>query len=167
MNSSLLIALTIFVALTAIAMVAQAVAVLGMVRIVRQTQERINGLLPDVAKVLEGSQNAINQVTKFLTEANTRTVTILDATKIQLEKIDGLVNDATVRAQTQMDRAELVLDDVMSRTQHTVAVVQKGIVSPVREVAGVLSGIRAALLSLARGSRPTVDHVTADEEMFI
>jgi hypothetical protein len=66
-----------------------------------------------------------------------------------------------------MDRVELVLDDAMSRTQQTVAVVQRGILSPIREVNGMLAGLRTAIMTLARGSRPTVDHATADEEMFI
>ena len=167
MNSTLLIALTVFVALTTIAMVAQAIAMLGMVRIAREMQEKLNGLLPEAARILDAAQNAINQSSKFLTEANSRTISILDVTKAQLDKLDGVVSEAASRAQVQMDRAELVLDDAMSRTQHTVAVVQKGIVSPIREVHGVLTGIRTAIFALARGTRPTVDHVTADEEMFI
>jgi hypothetical protein len=167
MNSTLLIALTVFVALTTIAMVAQALAMLGMVRVAREMQQKLNGLLPEIARVLEGAQNAINQTTKFLTEANTRTVGILDITKAQLEKLDEVVTDATHRAHAQMDRAELVLDDAMSRTQQTVAVLHRSVVSPVREVSGMLSGIRATIIELARGRRPTVDHVTADEEMFI
>jgi hypothetical protein len=167
MTPSLLIALIVFVALTAIAMVAQAIAVLGMVRVARQTQEKVNSFLPEAAKVLDSAQRAIDQTTKFLNDANTRTADILDATKTQLAKLDTVLTDATTRAQTQMDRVELVLDDAMSRTQHTVAVLQKGVLSPIREVNGMLTGLRTAIMTLARGSRPTVDHATADEEMFI
>ena len=167
MTPSLLIALIVFVALTAIAMVAQAIAVLGMVRVARQTQEKVNTFLPEAAKVLDSAQRAIDQTTKFLNDANTRTADILDSTKSQLTKLDVLLTDATARAQAQMDRVELVLDDAMSRTQQTVAVVQRGILSPIREVNGMLTGLRTAIMTLARGSRPTVDHATADEEMFI
>ena len=167
MTPSLLIALIVFVAVTAIAMVAQAIAVLGMVRVARQTQEKVNNFLPEAAKVLDSAQRAIDQTTRFLNDANTRTAEILDATKNQLTKLDAALTDATARAQTQMDRIELVLDDAMSRTQQTVAVVQRGILSPIREVNGLLTGLRTAIMTLARGSRPTVDHATADEEMFI
>jgi hypothetical protein len=31
----------------------------------------------------------------------------------------------------------------------------------------LLMGIRATLAALGRGTRPTVDHATTDEEMFI
>jgi hypothetical protein len=38
---------------------------------------------------------------------------------------------------------------------------------PVREASAVLAGVRAAVSTLANGRRPTVDHITQDEEMFI
>ena len=55
----------------------------------------------------------------------------------------------------------------MSRTQQTVSVVQNGVLAPIREVHGMLAGIRAAIGHLGRTRRPSVDHATADEEMFI
>jgi uncharacterized protein YoxC len=167
MDSTLLIVLTVFVALTTIAMIVQAVAMVGIARVVRQMQEKLNSLLPEAARVLDSAQKAIDQTSKFLTDTNARTTSILDITKAQLEKLDGVVSEAASRAQAQMERAELVLDDAMSRTQQTVASLQKGILSPVREVHGILMGIRTTILALTRGRRPTVDHATADEEMFI
>ncbi len=44
----------------------------------------------------------------------------------------------------------MVLDDTMTRVQETVSYVQSGVLRPVREVYGVLAGIRTALCS----SRP-------------
>ena len=167
MDSTLLIVLTVFVALTTIAMIVQAVAMVGIARVVRQMHDKLNGLLPDAARVLDSAQKAIDQTSKFLADTNARTTSILDITKTQLDKLDGVVSDAAGRARVQMERAELVLDDAMSRTQQTVASLQKGIVSPIREVHGMLVGVRTAIIALARGRRPTVDHVTADEEMFI
>ncbi len=167
MDSSLLIVLIVFVAITTIAMVAQAIAMVGMFRAARRIQEKLNGLLPEVARILDAAQTTLNQTSKFVTDANARTVDILDVTKAQLNKLDAVFTDAANRAKVQMERAELVLDDAMSRTQQTVVVVQKGVIGPIREVHGVLSGIRAAIAAFARGNRPTVDHATADEEMFI
>jgi hypothetical protein len=37
----------------------------------------------------------------------------------------------------------------------------------VREAGAVLAGVKAAVTSFANGRRPTVDHITQDEEMFI
>jgi hypothetical protein len=88
-------------------------------------------------------------------------------TKQQLTKVDELLTDASTRAKVQMERAEMVMDDTMTRVQETVSVVQRGVLRPVREVHGIVAGVRMAILHLTRGSRPTVDHATSDEEMFI
>jgi hypothetical protein len=92
---------------------------------------------------------------------------ILDVTKQQLAKVDELLSDASTRAKVQMERAEMVLDDTMTRVQKTVSIVQTGVLWPVRELTGVVSGVRTFVTHLGRGGRPTVDHATSDEEMFI
>jgi hypothetical protein len=94
-------------------------------------------------------------------------VAILEVTKQQLAKVDELLSDASTRAKVQMERAEMVMDDTMTKVQETVTVVQRGVLRPVREVHGILAGVRMAIAHLTRGSRPTVDHATSDEEMFI
>jgi hypothetical protein len=66
-----------------------------------------------------------------------------------------------------MERAEMVLDDTMTKVQNTVGILQRGVLTPVRGVYGVITGIRTAVSHLGRGGRPTVEHVTSDEEMFI
>jgi hypothetical protein len=38
---------------------------------------------------------------------------------------------------------------------------------PVREVSGLLAGVRAAFQTFLSGRRPAVDRATQDEEMFI
>jgi hypothetical protein len=61
----------------------------------------------------------------------------------------------------------MVLDDTMGRAQETVSIVQRTVLRPIREIHGVLSGIRTSIAHLGRSGRPTVDHATSDEEMFI
>jgi hypothetical protein len=167
MDPTLLIILTVFIGLITISMIAQAIAMLAMSRVAKQTQEKVNSLLPEVARTLDAAQNTVTQTGKFLNDANARTVEILDLTKGQLTRVDDLLKDAITRTKVQMERAEMVLDDAMTRTQSTVALVQRGVIAPIREVHGVLIGIRTALSYLGRGNRPTVDHATSDEEMFI
>lgn len=167
MDSTLLIILTIFVALTALAMIAQACALVGMFFVARKMQEKVDSYLPQIAKILEASRTAVERAGTLIQDANTHTTAILDMTKSRMEKIDEFLGDATARAKTQMERAEMVMDDTMTRTQKTVAIVQRSVISPIREVHGILMGVRATVISLGRGNRPTVDHATTDEEMFI
>jgi hypothetical protein len=167
MSPTLLVVLTIFVALAAIAMVGQAVALLGIAKATKKTMAKLEALLPDAAKVLESAQRTINQTGEILTSTNTRTTEILGVAKGQMTKIDGLVTDISARVKVQLDRAEMTLDDALDRAHQTVGAVHRGVLAPIREVHGVLSGIRAVISTLARGNRPTVDHATSDEEMFI
>ncbi len=166
-DHTLLILLTIFVALSAIAMLIQAGMLLGLFLIAQKLQEKIMPVIPQVEGVIGVTKRTIETVEKHIDKIGVTSNAILDVTKQQLVKVDDLLTDASTRAKVQMERAEMVMDDTMTRVQETVSLVQRGVVRPVREVHGVWAGIRTTLSYLGRGRRPTVDHATADEEMFI
>lgn len=166
--------LTIFVGLAAVAMLFQAGMLLGLFIAARQIQAKISVLTGPITSIIETSKHTLKTVEGHVDKIGgqvdriaTSTNSILDTTKQQLTKVDDLLTDASTRAKVQMERAEMVLDDTMTKVQHTVGFVQSGVVRPVREVQGILNGIRTALNHLGKGGRPTVDHATSDEEMFI
>ncbi len=163
----LLTLLTVFVALTAVAMVAQAIAFVGLVVIARSMQAKVMAAWPDIQGIIGTSRRTVDRAEKNIAVIGASSVAILDVTKQQLAKVDELLTDASMRAKVQMDRAEMVMDDTMNRVQETVTVVQRGVLRPVREVHGIIAGLRTAVAHLSRGGRPTVDHATSDEEMFI
>jgi len=159
--------LVIFVAVAAIALLGQAIALIGCLLIARDIRAKIFKLWPEIESIVAVSKRSADRVETHITRIGAASVSILDITKEQLVKIDELLSDASTRARVQMERAEMVLDDTMTRVQETVGIVQRGVLRPVREVHGILSGVRTALAHLGRGGRPTVDHATSDEEMFI
>ena len=188
--------LTIFVGLAALAMFIQAAMLIGMFLVARKLQQKITPLLAPAQNILESSKRMVEKVEGHVDRIGTSveghidkignsSTAILDVTKQQLAKVDGLLNDATTatkeqiakveglvtdattRAKSQMDRAEMVLDDTMTRVHQTVNTVQSGVIRPVREIQGIFAGVKGALTYLGRAGRPTVDHATSDEEMFI
>jgi hypothetical protein len=159
--------LVVFVALAAIALLGQAVALLGLLLIAREIRKKIMAVWPQIEDIVAVSKRSVDRIETHVTRIGATSVAILDVTKQQLVKVDELLSDASTRARVQMERAEMVLDDTMTRVQETVSIVQRGVLRPVREVHGILSGFRTALAHLGRGGRPTVDHATSDEEMFI
>jgi hypothetical protein len=163
----LLILLTIFVIVSAVALLIQACMLIGLLVVARRLQEKIMPLIPEVAGILGVVKRTAERVEKHVETIGTTSSAILDVTKQQLARVDELLSDATIRAKVQMERAEMVLDDTMTRVQQTVSHVQSGVLRPVREVQGILAGIRTALAHLGRAGRSTVDHATSDEEMFI
>jgi ABC-type transporter Mla subunit MlaD len=166
-DTTLLYVMTAFVIISAIALCIQAGMLAAIYKTTKQLQEAINPLLPKVDTLVAKASATVEQSSRQITEITTRANDILDSTKRQLAIVEEVVGDAAERAKVQMERVELVLDDTLSRAHETVAVVHDGIMRPLREVNGIAAGVRAALGSLARGNRPTVDRATSDEEMFI
>ncbi|MBV8897930.1 MAG: hypothetical protein JO051_15565 [Acidobacteriaceae bacterium] len=164
---TLLILLTIFVFVAAVALLIQAAMLAGLFLVARRLQEKVMPLIPQVEGILGVVKRTTERVEKHIEQIGTTSNAILDVTKQQLHRVDELLGDATTRAKVQMERAEMVLDDTMTRVTDTVSYVQSGVLRPVREVYGVLAGIRTALAHLGRSGRSTVDHATSDEEMFI
>jgi hypothetical protein len=166
-ETTLLYVMTAFVIISAIALCIQAGMLAGIYKTTKTLQEKIDPLLPKVDKLVAVATSTVEQSSRQITEITSRTNDILDSTKRQLAIVEDVVGDAAARAKLQMERAELVLDDTLSRAHETVAAVHDGIMQPLREVNGIAAGIRAALGAMARGNRPTVDRATSDEEMFI
>ncbi len=166
-QNTLLILLTIFVAIAAIALLIQAVSLIGMFLVTRQIRTKVFELWPQIQEVVGITKKTAEGAGKQVETIGATSVAILNVAKQQMLRVDDLLGDASVRAKVQMERAEMVLDDTMTRVQSTVSVVQRGVIRPIREVHGVLSGVRTALAHLGRSSRSTVDHATSDEEMFI
>jgi ABC-type transporter Mla subunit MlaD len=173
-ETTLLYVMASFVIISAIALCVQAGMLAAIYKTTKELQQAVAPLLPKVERLVEKTDVTMEQGGRQMTEISTRanailetSQDILDSTKRQVAIVEDLVGDAAVRARVQMDRAELVLDDTLSRAHETVAVFHDGVMRPLREVNGLAAGIRAALAQLARGNRPTVDQVTSDEEMFI
>jgi hypothetical protein len=155
------------VVISAIALVTNALAALGVYRSVRKVQEDITPLIPQAkAALLQAEETLKTSLIKIEALAEKADVT-LSAAAHQIDELGVARADMTERVRVQAERLELVLDDTLSRFQDVVGTVHRGVIRPAREVSGVLAGIRAAVQTFAAGRRPSVDRATHDEEMFI
>jgi hypothetical protein len=166
-QQNLLLIMTIFVVVAAVALLIGTIALIAIFVTSKRTQDKITELMPTVSRVLLSAELTLAETRTHVIDIGAKTNSILDTTKVQVARIDELLNDASARAKVQLERAEMVLDDAMDKTQSTVGLIHRGIVTPIREVHGVLTGLRAAIFHLGRSRRPSVEKVTADEEMFI
>jgi hypothetical protein len=168
MNSeSAITLLAIAVAISSLSMLAHALATVGLYRSVRRMEADIRPLIPKAAATLESAQKTLNETLVHVNELSVKAHGVLDASKESLDSFAATRDELTGRLRAQAERLELVLDDTFSRVHDVVGVVHKGVMTPVREVSGILSGIRTAFQTLLRGRRPSVDRATHDEEMFI
>lgn len=165
-QSTLIYVMVGAVVVAAAAVVVQAVLLVGLFVFNRRMREQVAGLAAKVEPVLESAQKLLEDLRSSVTEISGRTVEVLDLSRRQLHHVDEVLRDAASRSRAQMERIELVLDDVITRFEQTATLVENGIVRPIRHINGVAAALRAAIAALA-GARTTVAQATHDEEMFI
>jgi hypothetical protein len=166
-QETLLILMTMFVGITAISFVVQAIASMRMAKTAGDIKKKLDEFLPKAEAALTSAEKTMKESREQILGVTTRANEVLDLTKTQLVRVDALIEDASGRARLQMDKVEVLLDDTMARVQNTVTGVQSAIVRPLREITGVAAGVRSAVAHLLKGSPANVAQVTADEEMFI
>jgi len=159
--------LTIFVSVSAVALLIQAGLLFGIYKSSRSLSDNLQRLMPKMNSLLDTSRTTVEESRKQIADISNRTNEILDIGRRQMVRLDEVLEDATTRARVQFDRVEMVLDDTMGRVQDTVAIMHNGVLKPLKEVQGVAAGVRAAFFFLLRGRRANPSSATVDEEMFI
>jgi len=175
MNQELLLYIMAgFVTISAIALCIQAALLYGIYRSSKAMQEQSASIMPQVRSILAKAESTLDQSRRSITELSGKFVEITDTAsqmmdigKAQLVKLDSVITDASDRALVQLERAEMVVDDTVTRVHDSVAAVHNGIMKPIREVKGVATGVQTAISVFMRGGRPSVAQATQDDEMFI
>jgi|YNPNPStandDraft_1061719.scaffolds.fasta_scaffold00633_22 polyhydroxyalkanoate synthesis regulator phasin len=148
------------------AIVVQAVLLVAMYLSNRRMKEQVSALVAKAEPALESARKLLEDLRRAVSDLSAKTGEVVELSRRQLTHVDEMLTEASTRTRVQMDRIEMVLDDVVSRFQQTTALVESGIVRPIRHINGLTAGIRAALAALA-GAKTSVAQATHDEEMFI
>jgi len=164
--------LTVFVAVTAAAVVLQAIILVAMFVAMRKTSTRVEALAEEVRnKVLPLAETAHSLVTELRPKIES-TVSNLSETvlmvRAQVERLDATVNDAVDRTRLQVIRADDLVTRTMDRIEDATETVHKAVVSPVRRFQGVLQGLTVGIEHLVGNRRRRRQEVTVpQDEMFI
>jgi len=149
--------LTVFIALTGIAVLLQAGVLLAMYLAMRKTTNDLQSLASEVRTKLMPS---IGQAQEIMAELRPKIDVIAEnvrdtstTVKAQVQRLDATVNDMVDRARLQVIRADELLTKTLDRVEHTSEVVQKTVVSPVRQISGLMQGITVGLEFLFAGRR--------------
>lgn len=166
-SETALVLLAIAVAVSSLALLIQAVAAVRIMRSVQRLQAEILPLVPHAKETLAQAQAALKLAAERIEESAAMTKQLLAAAQQQVDGIDQARRELAAQWRAQSERLELVLEDILSRVQDVVAVLHGTVMRPVREVSGMVAGVKAALQTLLMARRPTVDRATQDDEMFI
>ena len=159
--------ITIGFAASWVTTIVMAVAMLWIYRSSKRMEEKLALLLDKASPVLDSARSLVDDARPKIQEVIVRAAEITTSARDQMARLDALVTETSDCVRIQIERIDMVVGDAVTRVEETTAAVQGTILKPVREVNGLISGVRAALSTLARGNRASVDHATQDEEMFI
>ncbi len=157
----------IAVALAAIAAVVQAFLFLGMYRILAELRSRIAAFAERTEPVLDSARQLLEENRPKIAEITAEALDVTRMGKAEMARISELVAEISDRARIKIASLDAAIDEATGNLQHTASTVRHAVVRPLREISGLLNGVRAALSTLVYGRREYVDRATQDEEMFI
>jgi hypothetical protein len=163
--------LPVFVGVTAAAVVIQAGILVALYVAVRKSSSRMEALATEVkAKVMPTVDTAQSMLVEWRPKMDTIASNVSEATSVvrgQVERLDATVTDIVDRTRLQVIRADELLNRTMDRIEETSDVVHRTVISPVRQLSGLVQGVTASLEFLLGGKRRRHDVSVPQDEMFI
>jgi methyl-accepting chemotaxis protein len=145
----------LFIALTGAAVVLQAGLLAAMYLAMRKTSTRLEALADEVkTKALPTIETAQSMLTEIRPKVQEIADNLMETTAVvrdQVQRVDAAVNDVVDRARLQVIRADDLLTRTLDKVEETSETVQKTVMSPVRQVAGVIQGVTAGIEFLLGG----------------
>jgi hypothetical protein len=149
--------LNIFIAVTAAAVVLQAVLLLAMFLTLRKTSARLESLATQVqtnvmpvvretSALLSSSREKIDGVVADIAATST-------IVRGQVERIDAALNDVIDRARLQVIRADEVVGRTLDRVEEVSETVHHSVISPVQKLSGIVTGLTVGFDALFRRNR--------------
>lgn len=169
MNETLL---TLFVAVTAIAVVLQMVILAALYFSTKKTSARVEAIAKQVE---EKAIPALTMANEMLTEARPKLRTILDnmtatttTVREQADRMNVTLSDILDRTRLQVVRADEMVSRTMDRVEETTEAVHHVVLSPVRQVSAMMTGLMAGIGEYVGGRKVRrQERAVPQDEMFI
>jgi len=168
---------TLFIALTTAAVVLQAGILVALYLSVRKSSAKMDALAEEVkTKALPALDTAHSVLTELRPKLQVIADNLVQTTTVvrsQVERMDATVSDATDRARLQVIRADELLSRTLDRVEQTSDLVTNTVISPVRQVSGIIQGVTAGIEFLlgnrrrGNGDSRSTRRPVPQDEMFI
>ena len=164
-------ALTIFVAVTAVAFVLQLGVIVAMFLALRKTSAKLESLAEEVkTKVLPTAELAQQMITDLRPKISTVLDNVAVSTTVlrnQMERMDATLTDIIDRTRLQVIRADEFVNHTMDKLEETREAVSRTVVSPVKHISGLMHGVTAGLEAFFARKRGRESGSVQQDEMFI
>lgn len=165
--------LTLFIAITSAAVVLQMLILGGMFYSMWKTSARMEALAGEIrTKALPAIEQAQAMLAEVRPQVNDILGNLSHSTNLvrgHMTRLDATVNDALDRTRLQVIRTDELVTRTLDKIEDTTEAVQSTVMSPVRQLSGIMHGISTGLSFLLgnrqRNSRESVG--VPQDEMFI
>ncbi len=146
--------LNLFIALTAVGIALQALVLLGIFLSLRKTSAKVDALTTEMRTralpAVEAAQSLITTSAPKLEEIVSNVHTTSALVRGQMERLDHTVNDIIDRTRLQVIRADELVTRTLDKVEDTTETLQHTVVSPVRQLTGIMQGVSVGLGALFR-----------------
>jgi hypothetical protein len=149
MDKSAQTLLVVFIAVAAVSILMQAGFSMATFLAARRAQKKIMGLADDLRlhalPAIIASRDVIQDITPKLRTITDNLTAISTTVRAKTDKVGGLVGDVTDRAQAQATRVDGMVKGTLDHLTSAVQALEHGVAVPVRQVSGILNGLRAGV----------------------
>jgi ABC-type transporter Mla subunit MlaD len=162
--------LVIFVAVAAISILMQAGFTVAMFIAARTTQKKFTALADDlrlhVLPVIISSREVIQDLSPRLKAITQNLEAVSTTVRSKTDQVGGLVGNVTDRANVQAARVDGMVKGTLDQLTFAVQAIEHGIAGPVRQVNGILNGLRAGV-EVMRQKGPANHLHPEDDDLFV
>ncbi len=165
--------LKVFIAVTTFAVVVQAGILVGLYLAVRKSTARLEALATQVTTkalpTMEAVQTTLADLRPKIEVMSTNFTESSNLVRNQLARFDATLTDALDRTRLQVIRADELLNRTMDRVEETSDAVHKTVISPLRQVNGLMAAISTGFEVFlgAKRRQPKNGDGGSQDEMFI
>ncbi|MGA3087769.1 MAG: hypothetical protein ABSD75_04110 [Terriglobales bacterium] len=165
--------LKVFIAVTTFAVVVQAGILVGLYLAVRKSTAKMEALAEQVTgralPAIESVQNLLVELRPKIDLVSTNIQESSSLVRNQLGRLDATLTDALDRTRLQVIRADELLNRTMDKVEDTTEIVHKTVVSPLRQVNGLMAALSTGVeVFLGQKRRhPKNGSGVPQDEMFI
>ena len=162
-----------FIAITTVAVLIQALILVALYVSVRKSSARMEALASEVRTrmlpVIDTSNSMLTELRPKIEAAVSNVNQSSALVRAQLERVDATIGDVIDRARLQVIRTDELLSRTLDRVEETTDVMHRTVISPVRQLSGLVQGLTAGLEFLVAGKRRQRNNGMGvpQDEMFI
>jgi hypothetical protein len=161
--------LVVFIAVAAVSILMQAGFTIAIFIGARKAQKKMMGLADDVRlhalPAIIASRDLIQDLTPKLRTITENLTAVSTTVRAKTDKVGGLVGDVTDRAQVQAKRVDGMVKTTLDQLTSAVQAIEHGVAVPVRQVSGILNGLRAGV-DVLRKKDPN-SRLDPEDDLFV